>query len=76
MKTLERTKRLLKVRSTLLGCAIFFTLYPFACIKDSGGFRWLVWSQGPLLGTVVLGIAGLFWAGYFAMKRRLRATGL
>jgi hypothetical protein len=76
MATLERTKRLLKVRSTLLGCAIFFTLFPFAFTFDSSGLQWLVWSKNPTEAVVVLGIAGLLWVGYSAMKRRLRATGL
>jgi len=76
MKTLERTKRLLKIRSTLLGCSFFFTLFPFAFTFDTSGLQWLVWSKNPTEAAVVLGIAGLFWAGYYAMKRRLRAAGL
>lgn len=75
MKTIERTKALVKRRSALLSCGLLFSLLPAAFAFDANGMRW-IWADAPV-GAILVAILGLAsWAGYFATKYRLRATGL
>lgn len=73
LKTLERTKTMLKVQSALLAVALFFSLLPLAGYQ-SGQHRWAMLSDFPA-GAIVSAVLGVAtWVIYFAVKRRLRAS--
>jgi hypothetical protein len=69
MKALRKTRLLLKIRSFLMGFAIFCTLVPFSFIYTGGTFYWL-FQNAPTSALVyaLLGIA--FWTGYIILKRK------
>ena len=73
--TIERTRTMLRLRSILLAVALFFSLLPLAGY-DVGRHRWAMISDFPAGAAVcvVLGLAA--WGAYFAVRRRLRVTGL
>ena len=75
MKALERTKKLLGIRSSLLGAAIFLTLLPFSMYGDENGIIWIFKGQVVSL-TVILSLAATAWIGYLATRYRLRTSGL
>ena len=57
LKTLERTKTMLKLRSVLMAIAIFFTLLPMACYQI-GRHRWAMLSDFPG-GAIACGVTGV-----------------
>ena len=75
LKTLERTKTMLKVQSALLAVALFFSLLPLAGYQ-SGQHRWAMLSDFPAGAIVSALLAVTTWVIYFAVKRRLRAAGV
>ena len=76
MKTIDATKRMVKLQSLVLAGAMLFSAIPFAFgFTDSRGVRWL-WSDSPA-GAALSGLIGLLcWAIYLGMRRALRARGL
>lgn len=75
LKTLERTKTMLKLRSILLGVAIFFSLAPMSSYS-LGEHSWWMLRDFPA-GALACAIVALStWIGYFALRRKLRATGV
>lgn len=75
MKSLERTKSLLKLRGIVLGIAIFLSLLPFSVRGGREGVRWL-WSGAEPYAITVVGLAALAWGSYAVLQRRLRVSGL
>lgn len=76
MKTLEKTRMVVRWHGALLGLSGFLLLLPLACYGDSStGFHWL-WAGFPAGAIIafVPGAAGLI--VWFALLRRLRAAGL
>lgn len=76
LKTLERTKTMLKLRSLLLGVAIFFSAAPFTHYYSSAWGSWSMLRDFPAGAIACAIIALCTWIGYFALRRKLRATGL
>ncbi|MGH1362691.1 MAG: hypothetical protein ACRBF0_03985 [Calditrichia bacterium] len=79
MSTLNKTKRLLKIRSVLFGAALFFSCLPLAfgdiSASNEPGVHWL-WTNFPE-GAFATGFVGLIcWAGYFYLKKQLSVTAL
>jgi hypothetical protein len=69
MKSLVKTRRLLKWRSYLMGFAIFFSCATFSFVYDQGNFHWIVLSS--LNATLFYGTLGIgFWVAYFIARRR------
>ena len=75
MKTLEKTRRLVRMHGALLGLSTFLCFLPLAFRFDSGGVHWL-WAGFPAGAAIPLALGVLGWVGYLAMRRHLRATGL
>ena len=73
---LARTKALLRQRARLLGMACFFTGLPFAFTFDDHGWRNWLFRDVPSIGVASLVAAAGFWAGFLAVTRKLRVTGL
>ena len=72
METLKKAKRALRLRGTIMGLAIFFTLAPFSVYRmGSGGTHWL-FLDSPAEASIY-GLVGIaLWAAYFIMRRRAR----
>jgi len=69
MKLLGKTRRLLRVRSSIMGFAIFCSLAPFSFIYTQGKFYWLL-SESPA-SAIIYGIVGIaLWVSYAIMKRK------
>lgn len=75
MKTIVKTRRLVRKQSVLLACAILFTLLPVSFASDAHGTRW-IWADAPLGAALVAGLGLACWAMYFWTRRTLRAHGL
>lgn len=69
MKSLRKTRLLLKMRSYLLGFAIFCSLVPFSFFYTDGTFYWL-FHEAPTSALVyaIFGVA--FWTGFIILKRK------
>jgi hypothetical protein len=74
MRVLERTKSLLRIRSLLLGTAIFLSLLPFSVRGGSTGLRWL-WSGAEQYAVAAGILAGVVWITYAVLQRQLRMSG-
>jgi hypothetical protein len=75
MKSLIKTKRMIKLRSYLLGFSIFFTVVPFSFLSIEGKMYWLL-LEAPKSAMVYAFFAGIFWIAYFITQKRLQVTGL
>ena len=75
MKALNKTKKFIKLRSFLLGFAIFFTLAPASVAHIDGRTYWFA-VEAPMsaLGYGLVGV--IFWISYFVTRYKLRTTGL
>jgi hypothetical protein len=74
MRALERTKSLLRLRSILLGTAIFLSLLPFSVRGGAAGVRWF-WSGAEAYAVSVGVLAVIAWFAYALLQRRLHPHG-
>lgn len=74
---LSRTRRLIRLRMSLMAGAIVCTFMPLTIAGKSGqGVTFIMMRDAPQVGwTFVVG-AALFWSAYALVARRLRVTGL
>jgi hypothetical protein len=73
---LAATKALLRRRSWLLALALLFTCLPLSFSFDSGGLRFFMLRDVPLISSMSLATALCLWIAFFVVMRRLRVTGL
>lgn len=73
---LETTRRLLRRRSWLMGCAIFTTLLPFSVYGSDKGIEFFLLRDAPATAAVSLIAAAALWLAYWRVSWRLRVTGL
>lgn len=72
-RTLARTRFVLRMRGSLMGFAIFLTLFPFSVIQTDE-MNWFTWRDAPEVAAPAL-LAGIaLWLAYLATGRRLRTT--
>ena len=69
LKSLKATRRRLKIRSSLMGLAIFFSIAPFSFIYTQGKLYSLI-SESPISAIVYGSLGVICWGIYFMMKRR------
>ena len=69
-RALDRTRRYLSWRSTVLGAAIYFSTLPLSVTFGSDGFHGLLLEDWPAR-LPALGIAAALWIAYWRMSRRL-----
>jgi anti-sigma factor RsiW len=70
------TKTLLRRRSWLLALALLFTGVPMSFAWDSGGLRFFMLRDAPLMSSISLEMAVVLWIAFGVVTRRLRVTGL
>lgn len=75
MEALARARRLINLRSLLMGLAIFLSLLPLSVHGDGDSVRWVFLGTPQVVAPMLLAAAGL-WVGYAFVTRRLRGTGL
>ena len=69
LHALVKTRRQLRVRSTLMGLAIFFSIVPFSFLYTGGKFYFLM-AEAPV-SAIVYGALGLLsWGLYFWIRRK------
>jgi hypothetical protein len=74
-EVLHRVKRILRLRSLLMGLGIFFALTPFTVAWESGhGVRFFMLRDQPGIAMVSLVLAAVFWGLYGWTFRALRET--
>lgn len=81
---LRRTKRLIRLRSWLIGLGVFMLLLPMSSYhrtrtidgKEVFRMEWLMMRDSPRLAIVSSGLGICCWIGFFALRRRLRTTAL
>lgn len=74
MKSLTRTKSMLRLRGNLAGLAIFLTLIPFSFGDVGDGFFWL-WQSAPNIALGAAALAAVAWAAFGIVAYRLRIAG-
>lgn len=75
MATLARAKRLVNLRSVLMGLAIFLSLLPLSVHGDGDSVEWVFLGTPRLVAPMLIAAAGL-WVAYAVVNRRLRETGV
>jgi hypothetical protein len=75
IKTIQMTKRVLRLRDWLFIIAAFLTLTPLTVYDTSWGGGWVIRDHPLLAGALILA-AGVAWLCYFQLRRRLSTTGL
>jgi len=76
-ETLIMTKKLLRLRGTLMGLAIWLTLLPLAFQFDGQRITWMFLRDMPITITTLVCLGALtFWGGFVYVGRRLGTTGL
>lgn len=75
METINRTKKFIKIRSWLLGFAIFFTIAPFSFAHMDDKFYVLL-LDSPMTALIYGSIGILFWISYFIARNKLKTSGL
>ncbi|MBP7589679.1 MAG: zf-HC2 domain-containing protein [Thermoanaerobaculia bacterium] len=73
---LDATRRLLRRRSWLMGCAIFTTALPFSLHGNEHGIQFFLLRDAPATAAVSFAIAALLWVAFWRVSRRLGVTGL
>lgn len=74
--TFDATRRLLRRRGWLMGCAIFTTLLPFSIHGSSAGIEFFLLRDEPATATLSIALAACLWIAFWRVSRRLRVTGL
>jgi hypothetical protein len=75
MATILKTKRMIRLRGTLLGISVFMSLLPISFTFDNGELHW-GWGSFPA-GAVIAGfLAFAAWFAYFRVRGSLHASGV
>lgn len=70
LRSLAKTRRMLKIRSYILGFAIFFSIAPFSFLYANNRFYWFM-IEAPVSATIY-GIIGIgFWVTYVILKSKI-----
>lgn len=74
MRTILRTKKMIRLRGTLLGVSIFLSLLPTSFTFDGNGVRW-GWASFPAGAAIATVLAFVAWLVYFRVRGNLRGAG-
>jgi hypothetical protein len=72
VKSLQRTKRLMKQQTSVLALAILFSLMPFGFIIRENRMNWLLIRDAPIIGGAWLMMGLVLWIIYAVMRRKLK----
>ncbi len=68
-KALARTRKRLRLRSSILAVAIFFTIAPFSFLSSNGQFIWLL-RDSPASAAAYGALAVLSWVAYVILRKK------
>ena len=71
MKSLKKAKRLLRIHSSIMALAIFFSLAPFSFVNADGKTHWML-LEDPLAACIYGAIGIGLWITYFIVRQRKR----
>ncbi|MDX2154772.1 MAG: hypothetical protein SFV54_28780 [Bryobacteraceae bacterium] len=74
-ETLMITKRLIQLRATLFGLALFFSLTPFSVVFTGNTRFWLL-RDAPQQAALLFAVAAVAWTAWFLVRRRVNVSGL
>ena len=69
--SLRKARRAVRLRGTVMGFAIFFSLAPFSVFHTAGKTHWVL-VESPLIALLYAGVGFCLWLTYAAIKRRSR----
>ncbi|MFN7940250.1 MAG: hypothetical protein U0X73_01515 [Thermoanaerobaculia bacterium] len=73
---LERTRNLLKSRSSTLAIALVFTALPLSFTFDGSRVTFLLIRDAPIIGLAWWLTAAVMWGAHLWIRRRLSVSGL
>jgi len=71
MRSLEKTKKLLRLRSSIMALAIFFSIAPFSFFNVDGRTHWML-LESPVDASFYGAVGICMWVVYFVMRQRMR----
>ena len=75
-RALDATRRWLRHRTSTLAMAVFFTLAPLTTKFDGSGVTFVMFRDKPTIALAWWGTAAVMWIAHFAIRRRMRVSGL
>lgn len=73
---LERTRQMLKSRTSTLVVATLFSVLPLSFAFEGSKITFLLIRDAPIVGLAWWATAAVMWAWHFTVRRRLRVSGL
>jgi anti-sigma factor RsiW len=73
---LDRTRQLLKHRTSTLVVAAIFTVLPLTFVFDESGVTFLFLPDRPAVAAAWWFTAAVMWISHFVIRRRTRVSGL
>lgn len=75
-EALDRTRQLLKHRTSTLVVAAIFTVLPLAFVFDESGVTFVLVRDRPKVAAAWWFTAAVMWISHFIIRRRTRVSGL
>ena len=75
-EALDRTRQLLKNRTSTLVVAAIFTVLPLTFVFDESGVTFLLVRDKPVVAIAWWFTAAVMWVIHFVIRRRTRVSGL
>lgn len=75
-EALERTRQMLKSRTSTLVVATLFSVLPLSFAFEGSKITFLLIRDAPIVGLAWWATAAVMWAWHFTVRRRLRVSGL
>lgn len=75
-EALDRTRQLLKQRTSTLVVACVFTVLPLTFVFDESHITFLLLRDKPVVAYAWWATAAVMWVSHFIIRRRTRVSGL
>lgn len=73
---LEKTRQLMKTRTSTLAVAVLFTVLPFSFSFSGTGITFLLFRDAPAIAAAWWSTAAVMWAWHAWVRRRLSVAGV
>jgi hypothetical protein len=75
-QALDKTRELMKTRTSTLATAVLFTALPFSFMFSDGQVTFLLFRDAPRIAAAWWVTAAVLWGWHFWVRRRLKVSGL
>ncbi len=75
-EALEKTRQMLKSRTSTLVVATLFSVLPLSFVFHGSKITFLLIRDAPVVGLAWWATAAVMWAWHIAVRRRLKVSGL